>query len=230
MHARCSQSLRHLLMPVPDVRLSTLHEPARRTLPTLRAYRRTACGIGRPSPRPTADRHAGAPFVRRRQLSVSRADRSSAVSSSAPKLKEGSAITEPRCRGATSFLLDAQILQIVAERIAEIVPGQSKFHGSLKESELVAGIVARSFKFQAVNGPVSQHVFQGVGELYLATAAWLNRFDALENFRRQDIPAYNREVGWRIRRLGLFHHVANPVQPALTAIVADQFRIHYSVG
>src|SRR6185312_15146480 len=65
---------------------------------------------------------------------------------------------------AGSYSSQLQRLQILAERLSQVVPVQRKLNRRLQKSKLVSGIVALPFKLVPVNRAIAKRVFQCVGQ------------------------------------------------------------------
>src|SRR5690348_13324373 len=157
-------------------------------------YRRSACGTASPWLLRKPGRHCEATRARKRPRAEPQAGRNPS---------EHPARTQDPQRAArptNEYLLNAQVLQICAERLAKIVPAQGELDRRFQESELVSRVVPCAFEFQSINRPVAQHVLQRVGELDFAAAPRLNRLHAVEDLRRENVAADDSEIGWSVRR------------------------------
>src|SRR5215469_8359675 len=82
-----------------------------------------------------------------------------------------------------------QLLQILAERSAEIAAAQRVLDRGFEKAQFIAGVVARAIEPVRVDGTAAQQVAQGVGKLNFAARPRCNRLERVEDLGRQHVPA-----------------------------------------
>src|SRR5437867_86836 len=102
-------------------------------------------------------------------------------------------------------------LQVGAELVGEVGPGERELDGRLEESELVARVVAPALELDGVHGAARRERAQGVGQLDLPASIGPCPRQDLENLGRQDIPSDDGQVGRRVLGFGLLDEVEDLV-------------------
>src|ERR1700730_11085101 len=101
--------------------------------------------------------------------------------------------------------LATEAQQVLAKVLAQLRVAQGELDSGLQGSELAAAVIALAREAVGINGFFLHQSRDAVGQLDLATGAVADLLQVLENRRRQDIPAHDRQVGRRIGRLRLFN-------------------------
>src|SRR6266550_6046406 len=90
-----------------------------------------------------------------------------------------------------------------------------------QETELVAGIVTRSFEAHTVKWPLLEKRTHSISNLNLSDGAGQGFFKLVEDIRCQHIPSDNCQIRGRFRKLRLFDHVVDLIDPVFHFLTID---------
>src|SRR5574337_1405604 len=111
--------------------------------------------------------------------------------------------------------------QIVPEGIAQLGVLQSVFDRGPQIPELAAAIVAHALELAGIRGLCSEQSLNGISQLDFAARTLAGALQTLEDSRRQQVAPHYAQGGRRLRRLGLFHDAADPIQARLQGFRRD---------
>src|SRR5581483_7892169 len=83
--------------------------------------------------------------------------------------------------------LEAKALEVLAEGVREIGPGQRELDGGLEEPELLPGVVPLAFELDRVDRAAAPQHAQAVGELDLPAGVRRGVLEDREQVRRQHV-------------------------------------------
>src|SRR6266404_433911 len=109
--------------------------------------------------------------------------------------------------------LQLERTQILPKIPAELLILKSNLDGSLQKSELVSRVIRLPFVNMCVKSGFLRQQPQAIGQLNFASLAGPGPFQTIENFRWQNVPPGNAQVGRRLRRARFLDQIANLLKP-----------------
>src|SRR6185295_3573771 len=97
-------------------------------------------------------------------------------------------------RAPSAPRLQPEALEVRAEGVGQVRPGQRELDGGLEEAELVAGVVALALELHRVHRPARAQRAQAVGQLDLAAAVGGGLGQDVEEVGRQHVAADDGQV------------------------------------
>src|SRR5688572_3030215 len=121
--------------------------------------------------------------------------------------------------------LEAEALEVSAELVTEVRPGEGEIHRGLEKAQLVAGVVAPPLELQGVDRPLLPEGAQPVGELDLATRVRRGLREDRKEVGGEDVAADDGEIRRRIFGRGLLDQVQD-----LVDVAAERLRLDDAVA
>src|SRR4029450_11787303 len=110
--------------------------------------------------------------------------------------------------------LQLQVLQVRPELGRQLRPLQRQLDRRLEPAHRRPAVVGRALELVAVDRLLLHQRLDGVRELDLAAGALLGLLELVEDLRREDVAADDRQVRRRILRLRLLDEPVAPVEAA----------------
>src|SRR4029453_10284837 len=114
-----------------------------------------------------------------------------------------------------------QALQDGPQLLGELGPLEGVRDGSLDAAAPGAGVVKIALGLEAVERALRREYVERVGELDLATLAWLRPLEDLEDGRGQDVAPQHRQVGGCGARRGFLDELVDVVQTVPDLLAGD---------